>query len=245
MPVNCPASLPLRAYCSLPVENIPLQAERHSARRQKLFAFPPESRSPSDRNAVRNRNGMVFAFRPESRSPSTGFPKPGKWASTQAVLHVLRSDCQQTISSARLLWVTHTPTVCVSCPRISRTDLALSLCDQSAIAMELGLVKSALDDEKSLQNYAPLRQSKTRGGGCARSSPVEASPALMPGRAGGSSIALYTNACAQVLISWPHRATASSKAAFPFGSRLSFKRRDFWSRISASCFHTCSGSELP
>jgi hypothetical protein len=99
---------------------------------------------------------------------------PGKWASTQAVLHVLRSDCQQTISSARLLWVTHTPTVCVSCPRISRTDLALSLCDQSAIAMELGLVKSALDDEKSLQNYAPLRQSKTRAGGCARSSPVEA-----------------------------------------------------------------------
>ena len=26
---------------------MPLQAERHSGRRQKLFAFPPESRSPS------------------------------------------------------------------------------------------------------------------------------------------------------------------------------------------------------
>ena len=31
-------------------------------------------RSPSDRNAVRNHNGIVFGFRPESRSPSTGFP---------------------------------------------------------------------------------------------------------------------------------------------------------------------------
>src|SRR5437899_12980030 len=60
--------------CGSSVENIPLQAERHSGRRQKLFAFPPESRSPSDRNAVRNHNGIVFGFRPESRSPSTGFP---------------------------------------------------------------------------------------------------------------------------------------------------------------------------
>src|ERR1700677_487192 len=58
-----------------PVENIPLQAEHHSGRRAKLFAFPPERCSPSDRNAVRIHNGMVFAFRPESRSPSTGFPK--------------------------------------------------------------------------------------------------------------------------------------------------------------------------
>jgi hypothetical protein len=41
----------------------PLQAERHSGRRQKLFAIPPESRSPSDRNAVRNHYGMVFSFR--------------------------------------------------------------------------------------------------------------------------------------------------------------------------------------
>jgi hypothetical protein len=41
---------------------------------RKLFAFPPESRSPSDRNAVRIHNGIVFAFRPESRSSSTGFP---------------------------------------------------------------------------------------------------------------------------------------------------------------------------
>jgi hypothetical protein len=58
---------------ALPVENIPLQAEHHSARRPKLFAFPPEWCSPSDRNAVRDNNGMPFGFRPESRSPSTGF----------------------------------------------------------------------------------------------------------------------------------------------------------------------------
>jgi len=37
------------------VENIPLQAERHSGGRQELFAFPLES---------------VFAFRPECCSPS-------------------------------------------------------------------------------------------------------------------------------------------------------------------------------
>jgi hypothetical protein len=56
------------------VENIPFQAERHSARRQKLFALPPEWRSLSQRNTVRIHNGMVFGFRPESRSSSTGFP---------------------------------------------------------------------------------------------------------------------------------------------------------------------------
>lgn len=53
---------------------IPLQAERHSGRRQKVFAFPPEPCSASDRNAVRDHNGMVFGFTPESRSPSSGFP---------------------------------------------------------------------------------------------------------------------------------------------------------------------------
>jgi hypothetical protein len=37
------------------VENIPPQAERHSARRQELFAFPPES---------------AFTFRPECCSES-------------------------------------------------------------------------------------------------------------------------------------------------------------------------------
>jgi hypothetical protein len=60
--------------CCLPVENIPLQAEHHSGRRAKVFAFPPERCSPSERNAVRIHNGMVFAFTAESRSPSTGFP---------------------------------------------------------------------------------------------------------------------------------------------------------------------------
>src|SRR6266849_5419290 len=49
-------------------------AEHHSGRRAKLFAFPPERCSPSERNAVRIHNGIVFAFRAESRSPSTGFP---------------------------------------------------------------------------------------------------------------------------------------------------------------------------
>jgi len=72
MPGNCPASLRPTAAClwktfrskpnAIPVEG------------QKLFAFPPESRSPSDRNAVRIHNGMMFGFRTESRSPSTGFP---------------------------------------------------------------------------------------------------------------------------------------------------------------------------
>ena len=41
--------------CGSPVENIPLQAERHSARRQKLFAFLAES---------------AFIFRPECCSES-------------------------------------------------------------------------------------------------------------------------------------------------------------------------------
>ncbi len=41
---------------------------------QKLFAFPPERCSPSDRNAVRNHNGMVFGFRPESPVTFTGIP---------------------------------------------------------------------------------------------------------------------------------------------------------------------------
>src|SRR5271166_3915991 len=44
--------------CCSSVENIPLQAERHSAGRQKLFAFPPES---------------AFTFRPECCSESQLF----------------------------------------------------------------------------------------------------------------------------------------------------------------------------
>jgi integrase len=52
------------------VENIPLQAERHSGRRQKLFAFPPESAfgfrpeccSESQRNGVQLRTGIAFTF---------------------------------------------------------------------------------------------------------------------------------------------------------------------------------------
>jgi hypothetical protein len=75
MEFHCPVIVQRRLFLLRPpVENIPLQAERHSGERQKLFTFPPEWRSPSDRNAVRIHNGMVFSFRPESRSPSTGFP---------------------------------------------------------------------------------------------------------------------------------------------------------------------------
>jgi hypothetical protein len=59
--------------CCLPVENIPLQAEHHSGRRAKLFAFPPERCSPSERNAVRIHNGMVFAF---DRIPQSERPQP-------------------------------------------------------------------------------------------------------------------------------------------------------------------------
>jgi hypothetical protein len=52
------------------VENIPLQAERHSGAGTKLFAFPPESVftfrteccSESQRNRVRLHNGIAFAF---------------------------------------------------------------------------------------------------------------------------------------------------------------------------------------
>jgi hypothetical protein len=63
-----------RTYCRSPVENIPLQAERHSGPTQKLFAFPPESVfafrpeccSDSQRNAVRLQTGIAFAFDPDS-----------------------------------------------------------------------------------------------------------------------------------------------------------------------------------
>jgi hypothetical protein len=73
MPGYCPAPLPLprsdlwKTFRSKP-NTIPVEDK-------KVFAFPPECCSPSERNAVRNHNGIVFGFRPESRSPSTGFPK--------------------------------------------------------------------------------------------------------------------------------------------------------------------------
>jgi hypothetical protein len=67
MPGDCPASL---HSCCRSVENIPLQAERDSGRRQKLFAFPPESAftfrpeccSESQRNRVRLQSGIAFTF---------------------------------------------------------------------------------------------------------------------------------------------------------------------------------------
>jgi len=61
-----------RAYPSRgsPVENIPLQAERHSGERQKLFIFPPESVftfkpeccSKSQRNGVQLQTGIALTF---------------------------------------------------------------------------------------------------------------------------------------------------------------------------------------
>ena len=64
--------------CCWSVENIPLQAERHSARRQKLFAFPPEWAftfrpeccSESQRNRVRLQSGIAFTFH---RIPHIGY----------------------------------------------------------------------------------------------------------------------------------------------------------------------------
>jgi hypothetical protein len=58
--------------CCSPLENIPLQAERHSARRQKLFAFPlesaftfrPECCSESQRNRVRPAERNPVHLRP-------------------------------------------------------------------------------------------------------------------------------------------------------------------------------------
>src|SRR6266536_3408024 len=56
--------------CGSPVQNIPLQAERHSGGRQKLFAFPaesaftfrPECCSESQRNGVQLQTGIAFTF---------------------------------------------------------------------------------------------------------------------------------------------------------------------------------------
>jgi hypothetical protein len=53
-------------------------------------------RSPSDRNAVRNHNGIVFGFRAESRSPSTGFPNNFRFLPAcrfQRILHYSAAPC--------------------------------------------------------------------------------------------------------------------------------------------------------
>ena len=71
MEFQCRVIVPRRCTsCCSSVENIPLQAERHSARRQELFAFPPESAftfrpeccSESQRNGVRLHSGIAFTF---------------------------------------------------------------------------------------------------------------------------------------------------------------------------------------
>jgi len=56
--------------CCSSVENIPLQAERHSGSRQRLFGLPPESVfsfrpeccSASQRNGVQLQSGIAFIF---------------------------------------------------------------------------------------------------------------------------------------------------------------------------------------
>jgi hypothetical protein len=73
-------------YCPAPLT--PSAVRLWKTFRSKLNAIPVNDKncsashrnrcSPSDRNAVRNHNGMAFSFRPESRSPSTGFPMIAK-----------------------------------------------------------------------------------------------------------------------------------------------------------------------
>ena len=77
MPGDCPASLcPFLRGSPCGKHSVPRRTPcRYTT---KLFASHRNRRSPSDRNAVRNHNGMVFAFRPESRSPSTGFPNSAR-----------------------------------------------------------------------------------------------------------------------------------------------------------------------
>ena len=72
--------------------NIPLQAERHPGRRQKLFAFPPESAftfrpeycSDSQRNGVRLQTGIAFIF--------DRIPHSKQLLVSRGVLPVLRSQ---------------------------------------------------------------------------------------------------------------------------------------------------------
>jgi len=76
MPGDCPAvaaSAALRLWKTFRSKPNPIPVDE-----TRVFAFPPERCSPSDRNAVRNHSGMVFGFRPESRSPSTGFRNPAQ-----------------------------------------------------------------------------------------------------------------------------------------------------------------------
>src|ERR1039458_5654578 len=81
MPGDCPASLHLLLFV----------CGKHSAPSRTPFRQATKNcspshrnrRSPSDRNAVRNHNGIVFGFTAESRSPSPGSPTdPGSRASS-------------------------------------------------------------------------------------------------------------------------------------------------------------------
>src|ERR1039458_10185404 len=74
--------------CCSSVENIPLQAERPSARRQKLFAFPPES---------------AFTFRPECCS-----------ASQRNLVHLRPDSPKCTTFAAELPFQPQTTSICLT-----------------------------------------------------------------------------------------------------------------------------------
>ena len=89
--------------CCSSVENIPLQAERHSVRGQKLFAFPPESAftfrleccSGSQRNRVRLHSGIAFTFRPDSPSSKKTSGQPLLSVSYGSRLVTQKSETRQ------------------------------------------------------------------------------------------------------------------------------------------------------
>jgi hypothetical protein len=92
LPGNCPASL--RPTAARPVENIPLQAAHHSGRRAKLFAFPPESRSPS--------TGFPIVRKIADIVPAYAVSNEAELFQMTATSHVLLTE--RTEDSARLVW---------------------------------------------------------------------------------------------------------------------------------------------
>src|SRR6266498_3939241 len=92
--------------CGSPVQNIPLQAERHSGGRQKLFAFPaesaftfrPECCSEAQRNGVQLQTVIAFAFDriPQSSRPSVFFPASVSLRARFGSLNPMRGWCTET-----------------------------------------------------------------------------------------------------------------------------------------------------
>src|SRR5216684_4035947 len=83
--------------CCWSVENIPLQAERRSAGREKVFAFPPESAftfrpeccSESQRNRVQLQTGIAFTF---DRIPHNEV-SPNNYSSVSVRFHAALVSC--------------------------------------------------------------------------------------------------------------------------------------------------------